>query len=222
LDLDPFGLYRQWFGSPEDTRELTEGGRPGTTNDAWRQWTEATTETWRRAARISMALMGLAPRWAEMAEEIRRQMLDEGFPTDPLDFYTRWYNATSGPLTKMARDILGNEAVLESSRRFLENYASLDAVFRRASEEFFHRLQLSTSSDSARVAALVVSLEDKVDRIEEAFEELEYKEPATAESVADLQERLDRVEGKLDQLLTVLNTQAAVGLQESAGNPQEE
>jgi pyruvate/2-oxoglutarate dehydrogenase complex dihydrolipoamide acyltransferase (E2) component len=68
-------------------------------------------------------------------------------------------------------------------------------------------------SDVTRVAGLVVALEDKVDRLEEAFEDFEYgyAEPATAESVgnvdnrlANLEKRLEGVEGKLDQLLTAL------------------
>ena len=54
-----------------------------------------------------------------------------------------------------------------------------------------------------------MALEDKVDRIEEAFEDFEYgyAEPATAENVDTLEKniealdsRIDRVESKLDQL----------------------
>jgi hypothetical protein len=48
----------------------------------------------------------------------------------------------------------------------------------------------------------VVALEDKVDRIEEAFEDFEYgySQPATAVDVGSLAERLERVESRLDQL----------------------
>jgi pyruvate/2-oxoglutarate dehydrogenase complex dihydrolipoamide acyltransferase (E2) component len=45
-----------------------------------------------------------------------------------------------------------------------------------------------------------------VDRIEEVLEDFEYgyAEPATSESVQQLENRLDRVEGKLDRLLAAL------------------
>jgi hypothetical protein len=221
---DPVDLYRQWFSNLEDARKPAGGGPTGITNsqEIWRQWMEATTGAWHRALGIGVALLGLAPRWMEMAQEVQKHTFDErGFPTDPLDFYLRWYNATSGPLSKMAGDILKNEAFLETSRSFFENYASFESVFRRAAEEYFGYLQLSTRSDSSRIAELVVGLDSKVDRMEDAFEEFEYgyEEPATVEAVDALEDRikelerkldntrsgLDRVEGKMDQLLAALN-----------------
>jgi hypothetical protein len=53
-----------------------------------------------------------APRYAEAAEEVQKQMLNEedGFPTDPMDFYKRLYNATSGPFASLADDVLRDEA----------------------------------------------------------------------------------------------------------------
>ena len=73
-------------------------------------------------------------------------------------------------------------------------------------------------SDIARVASLVVALEDKVDRLEEAFEEFEYgyAKPATAEEVGELERRLDRVEGKLDRILVALE----VGFATNNGTPE--
>ena len=59
----------------------------------------------------------------------------------------------------------------------------------------------------------MIALEDKVDRIEEAFEDFEYgyTEPASSESVQQLEDRMDRIEGKLDQLISAMG-------QSSAGN----
>jgi hypothetical protein len=128
-----------------------------------------------------------------MAEEVRKEMFEGGnLPNDPLDFYLRWYNATNVPLSKMIRTILEDESFLGDSRRFLENYATLEQVFQRASEEYFGYLQLATRSDNTRVAELVVGLDAKVDRMEEAFEEFEhgYATPATAEAVEALEGRV--------------------------------
>ncbi len=233
--MDPFGLYRQWFSSLEETSKPSGGGV--SSGEIWRQWTEATTETWRRTFELGTALAGLAPHWAEMTEEVRKQVFEgDKPPIDPLDFYLRLYNATSGPLSKMIREILEDESFLEESRRFLESYASLERAFQEAAEEYFGYLQLSTRSDSSRLAGLVVGLDAKVDRVEEAFEDFEhgYARPATAESVEALGDRmeeferklednrsgLERVEGKLDQLLSVLGTAANGGL-DAAGSQEE-
>lgn len=202
--VDPFGVYRQWFENLQDTRKEMEEGPAGITDlhETWRRWAEAVTETWRRAAEIGTSMMGLAvPRWMEMAQEVQKQMLNGGnFPTDPLDFYTRLYNATSGPLSKMADDILKDESFLEYSRRFFDYYAVSNSIFRRASEEYFSNLQLPTSSDTTQMAGLIVALDDKVDRVEGVLEEFEDGYEELAGAVDDLKERLDRVEGRLDQL----------------------
>lgn len=233
--MDPFGLYRQWFGNLQEAQKPSEGSV--NSQEIWRQWTEATTEAWRRAFGMGTVLAGLVPHWAEMSEEVRKQMFQGGkLPTDPLDFYLRLYNATSGPLSKMIREVLEDESFLENSRRFLEGYASLEKTFQEAAEEYFGYLQLSTRSDSTRLAGLVVGLDAKVDRVEEAFEEFEhgYSRPATAESVEALGDRmeelerkleenrsgLERVEGKLDRLLSALGA-AADGGSEAAGSQEE-
>ncbi len=219
--MDPFGLYRQWFGGLEETQKLP--AEAASSQDVWRQWTEAAVEAWQKTFGIGTVLAGLAPHWVEMAEEVRKEMFEGGnIPTDPLDFYLRWYNATNAPLSKMIRTILEDESFLGDSRRFLENYATLEQVFQRASEEYFGYLQLATRSDNTRVAELVVGLDAKVDRMEETFEEFEhgYATPATAEAVEalegrvkELERKLDdnrsglrRMEGKLDQLLAALGT----------------
>lgn len=204
--MEPFDLYRRWLDNLQEARKQMEEAPAGFTNlyENWQRWAEATTETWRRAAEVGTRIAGIAaPRWIEMAEEVQRQMLgEEGFPTDPMDFYTRWYNATSEPLSKLADDILRDEAFLESSRRMIDYYSISDSIFRRASEEYFSNLQLPTSSDTDQIAELVVTLDDRADRIEEMLEELEpgQEEPATAGAVDNLEQRLERVESRLDQL----------------------
>lgn len=222
--MDPFGIYRQWFGGLE---EAQKPARADSSQEVWRQWAEATAGAWQRAFGMGTVLAGLAPYWAEMAEGVRKEMVEGGLPTDPLDLYLRWYNATNAPLSKMIREVLEDEAFLGDSRRFLENFATIEQVFQRASEEYFGYLQLSTRSDNTRVAELVVGLDAKVDRMEEAFEEFEHGHatPATGKAVEalegrvkQLEQKLDdgrselrRMEGKLDQLLAALGNSANGG-----------
>ena len=99
----------------------------------------------------------------------------------------------------------------------MQSYASFYKVFSRRSEEYLKSLQVPVRSDITRVAGLLVALEDKVDRIEEAFEEFEYgyAKPATAEELGELEKRLDRVEGKLDRLLAVLENDSPNGSPEA-------
>ena len=154
----------------------------------------------------------MTPRWVEMLEQARTNLMSaKSFPKDPLEFAVQWYNATSGPFSEFVQDVIEREEFLDPTSRWLESYASFYKVFRHRSEEYLKNLQLPVRSDITRVAGLVVALEDKVDRIEEAFEEFEYgyAKPATAEELGEVEKRLDRVEGKLDRLLAVLENGSA-------------
>ncbi len=253
--MDPYGLYRQWFNSLEDFQEMlfdggfrspaaalrNGGGSTPAINPAaaaqnpaaaaqpavdavkgqaveaqnlWKQWFEASQDSWQKAAGLGREAVELVPRWVAMWDQIRNNLLSaEGYPTDPLQFATRWYNATSGPFSDFLGDLIEREEMLDISSHLLQHYASFYKVFRRNSEEYLKSLQIPVRSDITRVAGLVVALEDKVDRLEEAFEDFEYgyAEPATAESVgnvetriANLENRIESVEGKIDRLLAAL------------------
>ncbi|HZY65820.1 MAG TPA: E3 binding domain-containing protein [Rubrobacteraceae bacterium] len=224
--MDPYGLYRQWFENMGQMRDRMLGAAgtngqesPVTTNpqEVWGKWVEATLEGWQKSAGIGTEMMSMTPRWMQMMDQTRQNLMQvQSIPNDPLELAVQWYNATSGPVSEFVQDVIEREEFLDVSSRFMQNYASLYKIFSRNSEEYLQNLQMPTRSDVTRVAGLVVALEDKVDRLEETFEEFEYgyQEPATADSIGalekrldrieNLEQRIDRVEGKLDQLLTAV------------------
>jgi polyhydroxyalkanoic acid synthase PhaR subunit len=223
--VDPYGLYRQWFEGMERLREQmtgivgAEGANGADPREMWGKMFDATVESWQRSAALGQEMLGMTPRWMEMLEQARNNLMSlESFPKDPLELAVQWYNATSGPYSEFVQDVIEREEFLEPASRFMQNYASLYKVFRGRSEEYLRSLQMPARSDVARVAGLVVALEDKVDRLEEAFEEFEYgyAKPATAEEVGGLEKRLDQVEGKLDKLLALLEQGSPKGTPEAA------
>ena len=222
--LDPAGVYRRWFEAMGEAQERMIGavpeqvaGNPGV-GDVWQRWFEATGESWRRGAELSQNAMEVLPRWTQMLEETRDNLLAAGTPpSDPLQLATQWYNATSGPFSDFVGDVIEREEFLEPSSRFLQSYASFYKVFKRNSEEYLKSLQIPVRSDISRVAGLVVNLEDKVDAIEEVLEDFEYgyAKPATAESVESLERRIGGIESTLERV-TEAGAQAATA--ESVGN----
>jgi len=214
--VDPYGMYRQWFDGMREMQERMIGavpepvaGNPGA-QDIWQRWFEMTSDSWQRSAEMSQNAMELLPRWMQMLDEARTNLLAGGAPpSDPLQLAAQWYNATSGPYSDFVGDVIEREEFLEPSSQFLQSYASFYKVFKRNSEEYLKNLQLPVRSDITRLAGLVVNLEEKVDRVEEVLEDLEDTgtttvEPASAEAVQNLEARLDRVEGKLDRLISAL------------------
>ena len=210
--LDPYGLYRQWFEGMESLQQQMLGASPAGSDGAdpqelWRRWFDATVESWEKSAVIGGEMLEIAPRWIAMLDQARANLMSVGsFPKDPLEFAVQWYNATSGPFSEFVHDVIEREEFLDRASHWMQSYASFYKVFSRRSEEYLKSLQVPVRSDITRVAGLVVALEDKVDRLEEAFEEFEYgyAKPATAEELGELEKRLDRVEGKLDRLLVAL------------------
>src|SRR5918995_5271904 len=226
--VDPFGVYGRWFEGMREMQEIMIGAAPEPVagnpqaRDLWQRWFEMTQDSWRKSAEMGQSAMELLPRWVQMLDEARTNLLAGGVPPgDPLQLATQWYNATSGPFSDFVGDVIEREEFLEPSSRFLQSYASFYKVFKRNSEEYLKNLQLPVRSDITRIASLVVNLEDKVDNIEEVLEDFEfgYATPATAESVQDLERRLVRVEGKLDRLLAALESSGQNGGAQAAQTP---
>ena len=206
---DPAGFYRQWFEGARGMRERMIGATPGAVGgapavqDMWQRWSEASTATWQKGAELGQNAVDLLPRWTQMLEEARDNLLAGGnLPADPLQFATRWYNATSGPFSDFVGDVIEREEFLEPSSQFLQSYAGFYKVFKRNSEEYLKSLQLPVRSDITRVAGLVINLEDKIDRIEEVLEDFEYTpaKPATADSIEALEGRIGGIERALERV----------------------
>ena len=161
------------------------------------------TEGWRKAAASGTDLFGLTARWLELMEEARAKMFSGGnMPTDPFTFYKQWYDSISESWSKVVGDLIGTEEFTKASSEFLKNYLNFVKSSRRMNEEYFKNLQIPTLSDIARVAELIVLLEDKVDKIEDAVEGLSdnFGQLATNESITSLAGRMDSLENQLTAL----------------------
>ena len=207
--FNPMSAMMGMIGAPAGANGTGEGGAlvipaaagfdPG---DVWRKWSEATTDSWQKSADLGSEMLSITPRWMEMFAQSRDNMMAaRSFPKDPLEFAVQWYNATSGPLSEFVHDVIEREEFLAQSSRYMRNYASLYKIFSRNSEQCLKFFQLPVRSDITRVASLIVGLEDKVDRIEEAFEDFEYgyTQPATAEAVGALDNRFTNIQRKLNE-----------------------
>jgi polyhydroxyalkanoic acid synthase PhaR subunit len=223
--VDPYGAYQSWVKNMGEARERMKANFFGMMDpkEAWQRWFDGMIEEWRTPAQVGSDPLGITTHFLEMIEEARAKMQAEGnFPADPFTFLKQWYDATNEAWANAIGEVIGTEKFMEGVSRFLESYTSFHRTFRRASEEYFRNLQLPTRSDVARVAELVITLEEKVDRIEDSFEDFEdgYAHLATSEAVAGLEKqlervenktveglakRLDQVESKLDKVLAALN-----------------
>ena len=208
---DPYGLYRRWLGVSEDVRDEAYEGEVSSSElaELWRRWFETTNELRNGTSEAENGFTNsMAPLWKEMADDISAKMLSgESLPEEPVKFFVRWYNETEERWSETADRLIRRDEVLESMGRFFETYARSEAESRQASEEGLKNRGVPTRSDVTRVAKLVVVVENKVDRIEEALEDLVQGDSGSATAgaaVNGLEERMDRLEGKMDRILTAL------------------
>ena len=208
---DPYGLYRRWLGVSEDVRDEAYEGEVSSSElaELWRRWFETTNELRNGTSEAENGFANsMAPLWKEMADDISAKMLSgESLPEEPVKFFLRWYNETEERWSETADRLIRRDEVLESTGRFFETYARSEAESRQASEERVKNRGVPTRSDVTRVAKLVVVVENKVDRIEEALEDLVQGDSGSATAgaaVNGLEERMDRLEGKMDRILTAL------------------
>lgn len=208
---DPYGLYRRWLGVSEDVRDEAYEGEVSSTElaELWRRWFETANGLQNGTSEAENGFTNsMAPLWKEMADDISAKMLSgESLPEEPVKFFLRWYNETEERWSETADRLIRRDEVLESMGRFFETYARSEAESRQASEERVKNRGVPTRSDVTRVAKLVVVVENKVDRIEEALEDLVQGDSGSATAgaaVNGLEERMDRLEGKMDRILTAL------------------
>ncbi len=208
---DPYGLYRRWSGAWENVQDADEGEVSSTElGELWRRWFEATVGLRDGASEAENEFTNsMAPLWKEMADDVSAKMLSgESLPEEPVRFFVRWYNETEERWSETADELMRRDEVLEAMGRFFDTYARSEAELRQASEEGLKNRRVPTRSDVARVAKLVVVVENKVDRIEETLEELvqgDFGPVASADAAVNgLEERMDRLEGKMDLILAAL------------------
>lgn len=202
-NMDPSVFFHNWMKSVGKTQDLMQEQLNASSfgivdpREAWKRWFETATDILEKSSTRGADPLGLTTQWLKMMEEARSRILaDANIPANPFTLMKQWYDATNESWATVIGDIIGSEKFMESAGQFLESYASLYRTFRRANEEFFSNLQLPTRSDIARVAELVIAVEDKVDSIEDALEDFEDNYT----KLDNLEERLEQVERKLDAL----------------------
>jgi polyhydroxyalkanoic acid synthase PhaR subunit len=222
---DPWGIAAQWFamaGAPGATKpKSSPSAPPNPMNPAevWQWWLNAMTQAL-PGAMPGADPFGLLARWRETLgaafdpTHAAAGSAASPLPTDAWEAFRQWYDASSGTWAKAVDELVGSPAFAEAAGRFMEGYTSYARALRQTCEAYFSALQLPTRADIARVAGLVVSLEEKVDNIEQAQEEsadsamANTRALATAASVTALDARLSRLENKLDRLLAATERSA--------------
>jgi polyhydroxyalkanoic acid synthase PhaR subunit len=207
---EPSDFYGSWARATNTMQEhMTKNAQALLDpREAWNLWLDTTMDIWRGAATTGGDPLGVIAGWIKVMETIQEKVrTGESLSIDPFFLFNEWYNTISKPWSKMTEDLIASEQFLEFTSPFLESHSNLISAFRRASEAYFKTLRLPTLSDIAHVAELIVGLEEKVDHIEDALERVKVQtssDAPTPAKTADLEQRLNQIESKLDRTLALL------------------
>lgn len=205
-NTDPFGFYQLWLNSLKEGQEqVMKASSQGMLDarEAWQQWLDATMTTWKKTAEMGPDPLGLSSQWLKLMDAVQEKLLaGESIPADPFTFLKEWYDAVSESWSSVVEHTIASEQFLEFNKQFLESYASFSKAFRRANEEYLRVLQLPSRSDIAHVSELVIALEEKFDRLDDRFEDVDtaFSQTAKSEDMVALKDRLLSVESKVEAL----------------------
>lgn len=212
VGADPFAVYDQWLEAVERQWAWTQLRPVDPAHPAafFRQWIEAMRSLYTKAAETGSDPAALAAQWFEMLKSFAARMTpSDGRANDPLAIFRAWCNAADVSPPVLGEPI-GSEASPEAAGRFADLYTTMTTAVSRATEQYYRNLEIPTRSDVTRAVERAAQLENKLERIDEAVGALRGRsDVGSPTAAADLDERLKRLENKLDRLLASAERQDA-------------
>lgn len=176
--------------------------------EAWKLWFSVTMDIWLGTIKMGGDPLGMITSWVKSVEHIQKRIsAGELASLDPFALFNEWYNAVSKQWASNIEELIASEQLLAFAGPFLGSYSQLTSTFHEASEAYFKALRLPTLSDITHVAELIVSLEEKVDDVEETIEHIQMQTTQDAVPTAgirDVEQRLSQIEARLDKMLTLI------------------
>ena len=109
---------------------------------------------------------------------------------EPILNLKQLYDRTEQLWTQPLQTLFGTESFVGAMSATRENVLSQQKASREVLERHWDTLRLPTKTDQARLAAQVVTLENKVEGLQDQLESLESKLDAVLLSLSALSERL--------------------------------
>jgi polyhydroxyalkanoic acid synthase PhaR subunit len=94
-------------------------------------------------------------------------------PTDPFELWRQIYETNERAWNAVLERTVNNPAFAESSAKILETFLSAQKTVRDNMRSYLEQINLPTREDIARLGELIVSLEEKVDQLDDRLARVE-------------------------------------------------
>jgi polyhydroxyalkanoic acid synthase PhaR subunit len=94
-------------------------------------------------------------------------------PTDPFELWRQIYETNERAWNAVLERTVNNPAFAESSGKILETFLSAQKTIRENMRSYLEQINLPTREDIGRLGELIVSLEEKVDQLDDRLARIE-------------------------------------------------
>ena len=102
--------------------------------------------------------------------------------SDPFELWRQIYETNERAWNAVLERTVNNPAFAESSGKILETFLSAQKTVRENMKSYLEGINLPTREDIARLGELIVSLEEKVDQLDDRLARIERSIAASAPS----------------------------------------
>lgn len=89
---------------------------------------------------------------------------------NPLEVWKSMYYLTERSWGDLVKSTISTDSASKNMLKFMNSYLDLEKISRKSMEQYFEIAPIPSKKDIARVAKLVIGVEDKVDNLESAVE----------------------------------------------------
>src|SRR5437016_8502093 len=94
-------------------------------------------------------------------------------PQDPFELWRQIYETNERAWSAVLERTVNNPAFAESTGKILETFLSAQKTVRENMRSYLEQINLPTREDIARLGELIVSLEEKVDQLDDRLSNIE-------------------------------------------------
>jgi polyhydroxyalkanoic acid synthase PhaR subunit len=116
------------------------------------------------------------------------------------DLYAQSYGQSESAWGKTLEQGMGTEAFASMIGQSLDAYATFHKTLRESLNRYLETMNVPTHDDFGRIGAQIVSLERKVDALDEKLDDIQDRLAARDRLLEDLLKRLEQQDGKLNEL----------------------
>lgn len=129
--------------------------------------------------------------------------LSQSIPLDPFKMWKDMYDQTESNWNEAIQESLKKESFSEGMGETLNFYLQFKELAKKTTETYLQEVNIPTREDLAEVASLVINLEEKVDDLNDKFQD-EMSKMDTSKEIKQLKTVVTNLEQKLDGILRVL------------------